>query len=220
MSGISKVLKSDLKEYCENLVGAIIGLLIGVGFVSIFLAKTVMAEEGISFQEFLSIILILMMLFVICITLSLGQAQSLSFTYPIASKLGNKRSDIAFGLIIKDIVILILAGMIMYLLPHLLLSNVKVEILDAFGKTMSPSFVANFVIGISSISLLGGLISYIFKVDSIIGAAFGIIFGFVLFLNGNIMNIYYISNPYLVISLFLIGQALRFVIINKLDVRF
>ena len=219
MSGISRVLKSDLKEYGENLTGAIIGLLIGVGFLSIFLAKTVMAEKGISFQEFLSTVLVLMMLLVMCITLALSQAQSLSFTYPTASKLGNKRSDIAFGLIIKDIIILILAVIIMYLLSHLLLSNVQIEILDAFGKTMSPSFLAYFVIGVSSISLLGGLISYIFRVDPIIGAVLGIIFGFILFLNGNIMDIYYISNPYLLISLFLIGQALRFVIISKLDTR-
>ncbi|WP_073997525.1 hypothetical protein [Anaerococcus urinomassiliensis] len=220
MNGIIRVLKAEIKENSENLAGAIIGLMIGVGFLSIFLAKTVMAEEGISFPEFLKIIIVVMILFVVCVILAIGEAQSLGETFPLASKLGNKRSDIALGLILKDILILILSGILMYLVPKFLLSSVSDKILGAFGKIMSPSFIINFVLGISSISLISGSIAYIFKVEPIIGSTFGIIFAFALFLNGNIMNISFISNMYLVIALFLVGQILRFYIINKLDARF
>lgn len=220
MSGINRVLKAELKENSKNIAGAIMGLVIGVGFLSIFLAKTVMEEEGISFPEFFKIIIVIMMLFVVCLTLALGQAQSLGETYPLASKLGNKRSDIAFGLILKDILIFVLAGLLMYLVPRFLLSNASDKILGAFGKIMSPSFIINFVLGISAISLISGSIAYIFKVNPIIGSTFGIIFAFVLFPNGNIMNVSFISNMYLVVALFLVGQILRYYIINKLDSRF
>lgn len=220
MSGINRVLRAEIKENSKNLGGAIIGLMIGVGFLSIFLAKTVMREEGITFAEFFKIIIVVMILFAVSVTLAIGEAQSLGETYPLASKLGNKRSDIAYGLIIIDIIILVIAGIIMYLFSNLLLANVKEEILGAFGKIISPSFIINFVLGISAISLISGSIAYIFKVDPIIGSAFGIIFAFVLFLNDNIMNIAYINNMHLVIGLFIIGQILRFYIINKLDSRF
>ena len=220
MSGIIRILKAEIKENSKNLAGAIIGLMIGVGFLSMFLAKTVMVEEDISFPEFFKIIIVVMMLFVVCVTLAIGEAQSLGQTFPLASKLGNKRSDIALGLILKDILILILAGILMYLVPKFLLSSASDKILGAFGKIMSPSFIINFVLGISAISLIGGSIAYIFKVDPIIGSTFGIIFAFVLFPNGNIMNVSFISNMYLVVALFLVGQILRYYIINKLDSRF
>ena len=220
MSGINRVLKAELKENSKNLGGSIIGLLTGVGFLSIFLAKTVMEEEGISFPEFFKVFIVVMMLFAVCVTLALGQAQSLGETYPLASKLGNKRSDIALGLILKDILILVLSGILMYLVPKFLLSSASDKILGAFGKIMSPIFIINFVLGISAISLISGSIAYIFKVEPIIGSAFGIIFAFVLFLNGNIMNVSFISNMYLVVALFLVGQILRYYIINKLDSRF
>ena len=223
MNGIIRVLKADLKVNIDNFVGAAIGLLIGVGLISIFMAKTVMAEEGISFQEFFSVIIVIMMLFVICITLTIGQAQSLSESYPIASKLGNKRSDIAFGLILKDILISVLAGIIIYLVSNLLLSNIRIDMPEAFGKITTINFVTNFVLGISSISLIASSIAYILKIEPIIGSGFGIIFDFTIFLNGNIiniMNIAYINNMYLVIALFIIGQILRFYIINKFDTRF
>lgn len=219
MNGIIRVLKAEIKEHSKNLAGAIIGLMIGVGFLSIFLANTVMREEGITFPEFFKIIIVVMMLFVVCVTLAIGEAQSIGQTFPLASKLGNKRSDIALGLILKDILILILAGILMYLVPKFLLSSVSDKILGAFGKIMSPNFIINFVLGISAISLIGGSIAYIFKVDSIIGSTFGIIFAFVLFPNGNIMNVSFISNMYLVVALFLVGQILRYYIINKLDTR-
>lgn len=220
MNGIIRVLKAEIKENSKNFAGAILGILIGIGFLSIFLAKTVMTEEGISFPVFLKIIIVVMILFAVSVTLAIGEAQSLGEIYPIASKLGNKRSDIAYGLIIIDVIILVITGIIMYIFSNLLLANVKEEILGAFGKIMSPNFVINFVLGISAISLIGGSIAYIFKVDPIIGFAFGIIFAFALFLNGNIMNIAYINNMHLVIGLFIIGQILRFYIINKLDTRF
>lgn len=220
MSGINRVLKAEIKENSKNLGSSIIGLLIGVGFLSIFLAKTVMEEEGISFPQFFKVFIVVMMLFAVCVTLALGQAQSVGETFPLASKLGNKRSDIALGLILKDILILILAGILMYLVPKFLLSSASDKILGAFGKIMTPSFIINFVLGISAISLISGSIAYIFKVDPIIGSAFGIIFAFALFLNGNILNITFISKMYLVVALFIIGQILRFYIINKLDARF
>ena len=220
MNGIIRVLKAEIKENSKNLAGAIIGLMIGVGFLSIFLANTVMREEGITFAEFFKIIIVVMMLFVVCVTLAIGEAQSIGQTFPLASKLGNKRSDIALGFILKDILILILAGILMYLVPKFLLSSVSDKILGAFGKIMSPSFIINFVLGISAISLIAGSIAYIFKVDPIIGSTFGIIFAFALFLNGNILNIILISKMYLSIVLFIIGQVLRFYIINKLDARF
>lgn len=220
MSGINRVLKAVIKEDSKNFAGAIIGILIGLGFLSIFLAKTVMREEGITFAEFFKIIIVVMVLFAVSVTLAIGESQSIGEIYPLASKLGNKRSDIAYGLIIIDVIILVITGIIMYLLLNLLLANIREEILGAFGKILSPRFIINFVLGISAISLIGGSIAYIFKVDPIIGSAFGIIFAFVLFLNGNIMNITYINNMHLVIGLFIIGQILRFYIINKLDVRF
>lgn len=220
MNGIIRVLKAEIKEHSKNFAGAILGILIGLGFSSIFLAKTVMAEEGISFPEFVKIIIAIMLLFAVSVTLAIGEVQSLGEIYPLASKLGNKRSDIAFSLVLKDIIILVLTGIIMYLLSNLLLSNVREEILGAFGKIISTSFITNFILGISSISLIAGSIAYIFKVNPIIGSAFGIIFAFALFLNGNIMNITYINNMHLVIGLFIIGQILRFYIINKLDTRF
>ncbi|WP_044565946.1 hypothetical protein [Anaerococcus provencensis] len=220
MSGINRVLRAEIKENSKNLAGAIIGILIGLGFLYIFLAKTVMAEEGVSLPEFFKIIIAAMILFAVCVTLAIGEAQSLGETFPLASKLGNKRSDIALGLILNDILILILAGILMYLVPKFLLSSVYDKILGAFGKIISPSFIINFVLGISSISLISGSIAYIFKVGPIIGSAFGIIFAFALFLNGNILNITLISKMYLSIALFIIGQVLRFYIINKLDARF
>ena len=182
MDGIIRVLKAEIKENSEILVGAIIGLMIGVGFLSIFLAKTVMAEEGISFLEFFSVITVIMMLFVIGITLAIGQAQSLSESYPIASKLGNKRSDIAFGLVLKDILISVLAGIIIYLVSNLLLSNARINISEVFDKIITINFVINFVLGISSVSLIASSIAYIFKIEPIIGSVFGIIFGFNIFL--------------------------------------
>lgn len=220
MSGINRVLRAEIKENSKNLAGAIIGILIGLGFLYIFLAKTVMAEEGVSLPEFFKIIIAAMILFAVCVTLAIGEAQSLGETFPLASKLGNKRSDIALGLILNDILILILAGILMYLVPKFLLSSVYDKILGAFGKIISPSFIINFVLGISAISLIAGSIAYIFKVGPIIGSAFGIIFAFALFLNGNILNITFISKMYLSIALFIIGQVLRFYIINKLDARF
>ena len=106
MSGINRVLRAEIKENSKNLAGAIIGILIGLGFLYIFLAKTVMAEEGVSLPEFFKIIIAAMILFAVCVTLAIGEAQSLGETFPLASKLGNKRSDIALGLILNDILIL------------------------------------------------------------------------------------------------------------------
>lgn len=220
MSGAIRVLKADLKANLSNLEGAVFGLIIGVGFLAVFLAKTVMKDEGITFGEFMQIILLVMTLFAIGVTTALGQAQSLSDTFPLANKLGNKRSDIAIGLILKDIVVLVISGIVMYLLTNLLLSNLRADIVESFSKVASPTFVTNFVLGISSVSLVAGSIAYIFKVNPIIGSFMGLVFAFAIFLNGNIFSITYFDNIYLVTFLFIVGQVMRFYVINKLDARF
>lgn len=220
MSGAIRVLKADLKANIENLGGAIFGLIIGVVFLAVFLAKTIMKDEGITFGEFMQIILLVMTLFAIGVTTALGQAQSLSDTFPLANKLGNKRSDIAIGLILKDIVVLVISGIVMYLLTNLLLSNLRADIVESFSKVASPTFVTNFVLGISSVSLVAGSIAYIFKVNPIIGSFMGLVFAFAIFLNGNIFSITYFDNIYLVTFLFIVGQVMRFYVINKLDARF
>lgn len=220
MSGAIRVLKADLKANLSNLEGAVFGLIIGVGFLAVFLAKTVMKDEGITFGEFMQIILLVMTLFAIGVTTALGQAQSLSDTFPLANKLGNKRSDIAIGLILKDIVVLVISGIVMYLLSNLLLSNLRADIVESFSKVASPTFVTNFVLGISSVSLVAGSIAYIFKVNPIIGSFMGLVFAFAIFLNGNIFSITYFDNIYLVTFLFIVGQVMRFYVINKLDARF
>ena len=220
MSGAIRVLKADLKANIENLGGAIFGLIIGVVFLAVFLAKTIMKDEGITFGEFMQIILLVMTLFAIGVTSALGQAQSLADTFPIANKLGNKRSDIAIGLILKDIIVILISGILMYLLSNLFLSNLKAEIVETFIKVISPAFVINFVLGISSVSLVAGSIAYIFKVNPIIGSFLGLVFAFALFLNGDILSITYFENLYLVVGLFILGQIIRFYIINKLDARF
>lgn len=220
MSGAIRVLKADLKANLSNLEGAVFGLIIGVGFLAVFLAKTVMKDEGITFGEFMQIILLVMTLFAIGVTTALGQAQSLSDTFPLANKLGNKRSDIAIGLILKDIVVLVISGIVMYLLTNLLLSNLRADIVESFSKVASPTFVTNFVLGISSVSLVAGSITYIFKVNPIIGSFMGLVFAFAIFLNGNIFSITYFDNIYLVTFLFIVGQVMRFYVINKLDARF
>ena len=220
MSGAIRVLKSELKENIKNFSGAIVGLLIGIGFLSLFLAKIIMDREGISYGEFLQIILVVMMLFGIGVTLALGQAHSISDTFPIASKLGNKRLDIAFGLILKDVVVFTIASIFMYLFNKLILSNVGIDTLEQFGKVLDPNFVISFVVGISSISLIGSAIAYILKVAPVTGSLLGIVFAFALFINGNIINILYIDNICFVLVLLLLGQILRYFIITKLDTRF
>ncbi|BFL72684.1 hypothetical protein [Anaerococcus nagyae] len=220
MSGAIRVLKADLKENIKNFSGAIVGLLIGIGFLSLFLAKIVMGREGISYGEFLQIILVVMMLFCIGVTLALGQAYSISDTYPIANKLGNKRSDIAIGLILKDIIIFTVTGLFMYIFNRLILSNVKMDTLEQLGKVLDPNFVISFVIGISSVSLIGSTIAYILKVTPVTGSLLGIVFAFALFINGNIINILYIDNICFVLVLLLLSQILRYFIITKLDTRF
>ena len=220
MSGAIRVLKADLKANIEKLGGVILGSIIGVVFLALFLAKIIMKDEGISFAEFMQIVLLIMTLFVIGTNTALSQAQSLADTFPLANKLGNKRSDIAIGFILKDIIVLLISVFVMYLLTNLFLSNLRSEIVESFIKVLSPTFVINFVLGISSISLVAGSLAYSFKVNPIIGSFLGLVFAFVLFLNGDILSITYFENLYLVAGLFILGQIIRFYIINKVDSRF
>ena len=149
MSGAIRVLKADLKANIENLGGVILGLMVAVGFLALFFTKIIIKDTGIFFTEFVKIILLIMTLFTIGTTTSLSQAQSLADTFPLANKLGNKRSDIAIALILKDIIVLLISGLIMYLLTNLFLSNLRNEIVESFIKLLSPTFIINFVLGIS-----------------------------------------------------------------------
>ncbi len=220
MSGAIRVLKADLKANIENLGGVILGLMVAVGFLALFFTKIIIKDTGIFFTEFVKIILLIMTLFTIGTTTSLSQAQSLADTFPLANKLGNKRSDIAIALILKDIIVLLISGLIMYLLTNLFLSNLRNEIVESFIKLLSPTFIINFVLGISSVSLVAGSVAYIFKVNPLIGSFIGIIFAFALFLNTDILSITRFDDTYLIAGLFIIGQIIRFYIINKLDARF
>ena len=220
MSGAIRVLKADLKANIENLGGVILGLMVAVGFLALFFTKIIIKDTGIFFTEFVKIILLIMTLFTIGTTTSLSQAQSLADTFPLANKLGNKRSNIAIALILKDIIVLLISGLIMYLLTNLFLSNLRNEIVESFIKLLSPTFIINFVLGISSVSLVAGSVAYIFKVNPLIGSFIGIIFAFALFLNTDILSITRFDDTYLIAGLFIIGQIIRFYIINKLDARF
>lgn len=220
MTGAKRVLKAELGEIIKNLGGALIGSLIGVAFLILFLSQMIMKDEGISFGEFVKIAIIIMLLFSVAIVTALGQAQSIGDIYPMASKLGNKRSDIALGLFLKDIVTLAISGLLMYILTKLLLSGVRVDIVESFGKIISPIFITNFVVGISSVSLLASTIAYILRVNPVVGSLFGLVFAFAIFLNTDVMAFLGLSNIWMVAILFVIGQLLRFLVINKLDARF
>ena len=220
MSGAKRILKANLKEDLKNLGGAIIGSLIGVTFLILFLSQTIMKDEGISFGEFLNIAIIIMLLFSIAIVIALDQAQSVGDIYPMASKLGNKRTDIALGLFLKDIVLLASSGLLMYILTNLLLSEARADIVEVFRKSLNPIFITNFILGISSISLIASSIAYILRVNPIVGSLFGLVFAFAIFLKADVMALLELSNIWMVAILFIIGQVLRYLVITKLDARF
>lgn len=220
MTGAKRVLKAELREIIKNLGGALIGSLIGVTFLVLFLSQMIMKDEGISFGEFLNIAIITMLLFSIAIVAALGQAQSIGDIYPMASKLGNKRTDIALGLFLNDIVLLAISGLLMYILTNLLLAGAREDIVEVFRRSMNPIFITNFIVGISSISLIASSIAYILRVNPIVGSLFALVFAFAIFLKADVMALLELSNIWMVAILFIIGQLVRYIVINKLDARF
>lgn len=220
MEGALRVLKAELKENLKNFGGAMIGACIGIVFLFLFMGKIIVKDTGAAYSEILDILILVMMLFSIVVVISLSQGESLGEIYPMASKMGNKRIDIALGLLLKDLVIIAISSLIIFLLTTLIFKNSSAEVVRVFRNIKEASFIINFIVGISGVSVIASAIAYIFRVNPLIGAIFGLIFAFIFFLSADVAQLFNQNNIWLAIGLFILGQIIRCFIITKLDTRF
>ena len=168
MNGITKVIKASLKLDLRGLLGAFIGIIFGSLVAYFGLGKEIMKEIGTSGINTILLILSGMMIIGIVIMVAMSQAQSMGDILPTASKLGNKRNDIAWGLLLKDIIITLIAVIMLKLFVDFIVGvyiNSPSFKDDSLSKTtMNLSLneaLLKFVLNILSISVIASVISYL-----------------------------------------------------------
>lgn len=226
MNGITKVIKASLKLDLRGILGALIGIVFGSLVLYFGLGQEIMKDSGTSGINTILLILSGMMIIATVVTVALSQAQSMGDILPTASKLGNKREDIAWGLLLKDIIITIIAIILLKLIVDFIVGvyiNSPGFEEDSLSKTiMNLSLneaLLKFVLNFLSISVIASVISYLLKVNPIIGCVIGLALSIAF--NSSSLTFDAITNSlWLSLLLVVISQAFRFYVIKKIDVRF
>lgn len=226
MNGITKVIKASLKLDLRGILGALIGIVFGSLVLYFGLGQEIMKDSGTSGINTILLILSGMMIIATVVTVALSQAQSMGDILPTASKLGNKREDIAWGLLLKDIIITIIAIVLLKLIVDFIVGvyiNSPGFEEDSLSKTiMNLSLneaLLKFVLNFLSISVIASVISYLLKVNPIIGCVIGLALS-IAFNSSSLTVNAFTNSLWLSLLLVVISQAFRFYVIKKIDVRF
>lgn len=226
MNGITKVIKASLKLDLRGLLGAFIGIIFGSLVLYFGLGQEIMKDSGTNGINTILLILSGMMIIAIVVIVAMSQAQSMGYILPTASKLGNKRNDIAWGLLLKDIIISIIAIIILKLIVDFIVGvyiNSPGFEEESLSKTiMNLSLnesLLKFVLNFLSITVIASVISYLLKVNPIIGCLIGLALSITFNPSSIIVNAFN-NSLWLSLLLVIISQAFRFYVIKKLDVRF
>ncbi|MBM0046652.1 hypothetical protein JNO63_06060 [Anaerococcus sp. mt242] len=226
MNGITKVIKASLRLDLRGLVGALIGIIFGSLVLYFGLGQEIMKDSGTSGFNTILLILSGMMIVAIVVIVAMSQAQSMGDILPTASKLGNKREDIAWGLLLKDIIISIIAIIILKLIVDFIVGvyiNSPGFEEESLSKTiMNLSLneaLLKFVLNFLSITVIASVISYLLKVNPIIGCVIGLALSITFNSSSIIVNAFN-NSLWLSLLLVIISQAFRFYVIKKIDVRF
>lgn len=226
MNGITKVIKASLKLDLRGLLGAFIGIIFGSLVLYFGLGQEIMKDSGTSGINTILLILSGMMIIAIVVMVAMSQAQSMGDILPTASKLGNKRNDIAWGLLLKDIIITLIAVIMLKLFVDFIVGvyiNSPSFKDDSLSKTtMNLSLneaLLKFVLNILSISVIASVISYLLKVNPLIGCVIGLVLSSA-FNSSSLTFDTFTNNLWLSLLLVIISQAFRFYVIKKIDLRF
>lgn len=226
MNGIKKVLKASLNLDLKGLGGAIIGFIIASIFLYFTLGQEIMGNSDISRFDSLGLIFGGMTIVAISVLLAMSQAQSIGDILPIASKLGNKREEIAWGLLLKDIIISIVAFIILKLIVNFIMrvgvnsSALEFNTLREFilNLNINESLI-KFILNFLSISVIVSVLAYILKINPVVGGIIGLTIA-IAFNSSSLTFDTFTNNLWQSLILFIISQTFRFYVIKKLDIRF
>ncbi len=217
MNQISKLIKTNSKDDIKSYLTAVLIALVGGIVLALAKRKDLGSfKSGYLFSAAILIILVTAVFAFVSVVASLDK------TYPLANKLGFTRKEISYSLILKDIILLVLTSLIIYVLSYVFVGQVDAmpnygsRILEFFVNGR-PNFTAIFtevLMGIN-FAIIASAIAFI------IGFAPGPI-GIILYaiFSSLIGNHTSASNPiYLLIGfiVFILAVVFRHLVILKFD---
>ena len=218
MNSIKKLLKAEMKNYSHYFL-IFVGISIVVGTIFGLMAK----GSNTSLENVRASIGGL--LFISCLSLLLSSAtESLIKTNKLGLQFANTRNDIVIAILLKDILGIIIFGVVSYLILYYLMPRhldqsgvffVTRMIYDKFNFTSVGELLLYFTM-IASLTSIIPMIFYILKFkDSLIYGLQGSA-GYLVVSSGNfIQNIP--NYPIITLIIFVLVQIIRAIIIKKVD---